>query len=329
MTLFTQGHSQMMTDGVLPALVRLAKVENAEIKQDVATALCRLSASLELAFDIVDEGLAEALFWLTLEDLLGLTKSVFLRCSVVCRNVALCDNALKRISSESARIFKVMERLISSGDPELLPNIAIVCLRITGTPESMLAFHRGEPTVSQHNHRALQCRSIHTLVFVTYFFTYSPWKRFPRLVALILAWIVLVVVSLKASGLDMAFLVCWWRTRSLRGYTEHICHYEALHPHVEVPSASSVFISLFPRSGYHELAPLYTAVFAQSTVGTVDIEVNFIGGKGQICVVIYYKSIAPSSSLASTNTLAPPSTLHTASSLYFHRRTGCPDGVPL
>lgn len=150
-----------MTDGILSVLVRLAKVENAEIKQDVATALCRLSASVELALDIVDEGLAEALFWLTLEDLLGLTKSVLLRCSVVCRNVALCDNALKRISSESARMFKVLERLSSSGDPDLLPNVAIVCLRITGTQESMLAFHRGEPAIAQHDHRSLRCPSIH------------------------------------------------------------------------------------------------------------------------------------------------------------------------
>lgn len=132
-----------MKAGVLPALVRLAKVENAEIKQDVAATLCRLSTSTELAFDIVDEGIAEALFWLTLEDLLSVTKSVFLRCSVVCRNVVTCDDALKRISNESSRISKVLARLSCSGEPDLLSNVAMVCLRITGTQESMLAFHRG------------------------------------------------------------------------------------------------------------------------------------------------------------------------------------------
>lgn len=149
MAAFTQGHSQFVTEGAVPALVRLAKVENAEIKQDVATALCRLSASLELALDMVDEGLAEALFWLTLEELLGLTKSVLLRCSVICRNVVLSDDALRRVSSESARVFKVLERLSSSGDADLLPNVAIVCLRITGMQDSMLAFYKGEVPRSQ------------------------------------------------------------------------------------------------------------------------------------------------------------------------------------
>lgn len=143
MSSFVPGHPQMMKEDVLPALVRLAKVENAEIKQDVAAALCRLSASVELAFDMVDEGLPEALYWLTLEDLLALNKSVLLRCSVVCRNAVLCDDALRRISSESSRFSKVLERLSCVGDPDLLLNVAMVCLRITGMRDSMLAFHRG------------------------------------------------------------------------------------------------------------------------------------------------------------------------------------------
>ncbi|CAM9466039.1 unnamed protein product [Scytosiphon promiscuus] len=142
MSSFFPGHSQMMKEDVLPALVRLAKAENAEIKQDVATALSRLSASVELAFELVDEGLPEALYWLTLEDLLGLRKSVFLRCSMVCRNVVLSDDALARVSSESARFSKVLRRLSDTSDPELLFNVAMVCLRITGLRESMLAFHR-------------------------------------------------------------------------------------------------------------------------------------------------------------------------------------------
>lgn len=144
MSSFTPGHPQMMKEEMLPALVRLAKVENAEIKQDVATALCRLSSSVELAFDMVDEGLPEALYWLTLEDLLGLNKSVSLRCSVICRNVVISDDALRRVSSDSARFSKVLERLSSLSDPDLLSNVAMVCLRITGMRESMLAFHKGD-----------------------------------------------------------------------------------------------------------------------------------------------------------------------------------------
>lgn len=133
----------MMKEDTLPALVRLSKAENAEIKQDVATALCRLSASVELAFEMVDEGLPEALYWLTLENLLGLHKSVFLRCSVVCRNVVVSDDALARVSSESTRFSKVLQRLSDTPEPELLLNVAMVCFRITDLRESMLAFHRG------------------------------------------------------------------------------------------------------------------------------------------------------------------------------------------
>lgn len=143
MSCFSPGHPQMMKEDMLPALVRLAKVENAEIKQDVATALCRLSASVELAFDMVDEGLPEALYWLTLEDLLSLNKSVLLRCSVVCRNVVVSDDALRRLASESARFSKVLQRLSVSSGPDLLLNVAMVYLRITGLREPMLAFHRG------------------------------------------------------------------------------------------------------------------------------------------------------------------------------------------
>ena len=144
MASFVPGHPQMMKEEVLPALTRLAKVERAEIKQDVATALCRLSTTTEVAFDMVDEGLPEALYWLTLEDLLSLNKSVCLRCSVVCRNVVISDDALRRLSTESARFSKVLKRLSASSDTELLSNVAMVCLRITSMRESMLAFHKGE-----------------------------------------------------------------------------------------------------------------------------------------------------------------------------------------
>lgn len=153
MSFFSPGHPQMMKEDILPALVRLAKVENAEIKQDVAAALCRLSASVELAFDMIDEGLPEALYWLTLEDLLSLNKSVFVRCSVVCRNVVVSDDALRRLSSESSRFSKVLERLSGKSDPELLLNVAMVCLRITGLRESMLAFHRGGYRLYAHQSR--------------------------------------------------------------------------------------------------------------------------------------------------------------------------------
>ena len=144
MSCFSPGHPQMMEEQLLPALVRLSKVENAEIKQDVAATLCRLSTSVELAYDVVHEGLTDVLYWLTLEDLLGLTKSVFLRCSVICRNIVLSDDALKRVSSESARFTKILQRLSASNDSEMLSNVAMVYLAITSLQESMLALDGGE-----------------------------------------------------------------------------------------------------------------------------------------------------------------------------------------
>jgi hypothetical protein len=55
-----------------------------QVKQDVASALCRLSTQIDvyplLAVHALE--LVEALFWLSLEDLLALTKSVLLRVSI-------------------------------------------------------------------------------------------------------------------------------------------------------------------------------------------------------------------------------------------------------
>ena len=53
------------------------------MKQDVASALCRLSAMSEIAEPLESQAaeLVDALFWLVLEDMLGLTKSVLLRVS--------------------------------------------------------------------------------------------------------------------------------------------------------------------------------------------------------------------------------------------------------
>ncbi|CAM9171462.1 unnamed protein product, partial [Choristocarpus tenellus] len=133
----TLGHKQIISEGGMGALARLAKAENAQIKQDVATALCRLSGSKELALDMVDEELVAALFWLTLEDLLNLTESVLLRCSVVCRNVALNNDALTKISADGERFSKVLERLASTNNNEIQVNVSNVFLRITSCRNSI------------------------------------------------------------------------------------------------------------------------------------------------------------------------------------------------
>lgn len=144
MSSYYEGHSQMMDEGVVPALLRLAKVEHAEIKQDVVTALCRISTSTNITFDMINEGLAEALYWLTLEDLLSLNDSVHVRCSVVCRNLVISDDALKGVTSESGRLSRVLERLSNTHNSDVLLNVAMVYLRITGMREPMSAFCRGE-----------------------------------------------------------------------------------------------------------------------------------------------------------------------------------------
>ncbi|CAM9314083.1 unnamed protein product, partial [Discosporangium mesarthrocarpum] len=144
MTAYVLGHKQLMLEGGMGAFVRLAKVENAEIKQDVATALSRLSCSRELAFEIADGELVDALFWLTLEDLLNLNQSVFLRCSVICRNVILNDDALTKMSGDGERLTKVLERLAHTKNNEIQFNVAMVFLRVT-------AFKHSLPMVAQGN----------------------------------------------------------------------------------------------------------------------------------------------------------------------------------
>ncbi|KAG5178998.1 hypothetical protein JKP88DRAFT_280747 [Tribonema minus] len=87
---------EMAEEGLMTELSRLAKCETAEVKQDVASALCRLSTqeamlTQEALLTALAEHAAEvveAMFWLTLEDLLGATRSVLLRMAIACRNMA-------------------------------------------------------------------------------------------------------------------------------------------------------------------------------------------------------------------------------------------------
>lgn len=162
---FRVGHSQLMSQGIMPALVRLAKNEDAEIKQDVASALCRLSMSPDLASDMVEEGLVEALYWLTLEDLLGLTKSVLLRSSVTCRNVVTSDEVVRKLAADSSRFTKVLDRLSTQGDFDLLVNVAVVYFRLTCLPDTIVAFHKGD--LSRVNVLCLSCTACVVLLDVS------------------------------------------------------------------------------------------------------------------------------------------------------------------
>jgi hypothetical protein len=127
----TEKLDKIVDDGGVELLSRLARFESPEIKQDVATAICRLSTSQELGRELVRRGLVEILFWLTLEDLLSMTESVWLRAAIATRNVVCQEPALAAITADGTRFCRVLERLCMSHSPETQLHCAHIFLEIT------------------------------------------------------------------------------------------------------------------------------------------------------------------------------------------------------
>ena len=90
------GHVTIQDSKGMNILLRLSKMENAELKSDVSIALLNLSTCM-FTTQLIEDGVIEAIFWLTLQDLLGLTKPVNERCSAVIRNLTGNSKSLGRV----------------------------------------------------------------------------------------------------------------------------------------------------------------------------------------------------------------------------------------
>ncbi|CAM9350575.1 unnamed protein product, partial [Phaeothamnion confervicola] len=123
--------ARMLADGAMAALVRLAKAEHTDIKLDVSAALCRLSVSPALAPSLADGGAVEAAYWLTLEDLLATTPSVFLRVAAALRNLSRSDAALRRMLDDGDRLCKALRQLAAFDHAGVRAHVAATLLRLT------------------------------------------------------------------------------------------------------------------------------------------------------------------------------------------------------
>ena len=72
---------KMLNEHATLSLVKLAHLEDAQIKLDVATTICNL-AKCNFVTDIVQDGVIEAFFWLILQDALNKTKWIYLEVSI-------------------------------------------------------------------------------------------------------------------------------------------------------------------------------------------------------------------------------------------------------
>ena len=106
---YSQGHVAIQDSKGTNLLLRLSKLENAEIKSDASVALLNLS-TCTFVTQLIDDGVVEAIFWLTLQDLLGLTESVYERCSAVIRNLCTNERGINRVVLEN-KLMVVLKKM--------------------------------------------------------------------------------------------------------------------------------------------------------------------------------------------------------------------------
>jgi hypothetical protein len=126
---YSQGHVTIQDSKGANILLRLAKLENAEIKSDVSVALLNLSTCMFVT-QLIDDGVVEAVFWLTLQDLLGLTKTVMERCSAIIRNLCTNEKGINRIVLENKLMVVLKKMAAESHDLGIKYNVCIsLCVR--------------------------------------------------------------------------------------------------------------------------------------------------------------------------------------------------------
>ena len=91
LTWYTDGLPILASQGAMALCVRLAKHEQVVLKHDVATAVCNLCGCHLAPAQIIEEGTVNALFWLTLQDCLNLTRPIFRECAIATRYLAQHD----------------------------------------------------------------------------------------------------------------------------------------------------------------------------------------------------------------------------------------------
>jgi len=111
---YEDGHVLVQESKGANILLRLSKLENAEIKSDVSIALLNLS-TCKFVTQLIDDGVVEAVFWLTLQDLLGMDKIVYERCSAIIRNLCTNEKGINRVVLEN-KLMVVLKKMADYKD---------------------------------------------------------------------------------------------------------------------------------------------------------------------------------------------------------------------
>lgn len=106
----SDGQPILASQGAMALCLRLAKNEQVILKHDVATAVCNLCSCPFATANIVEEGAINAIFWLTLQDCLNMTRPILRECAIAVRHLAQNDSLRPLICMED-NLLPVMVRL--------------------------------------------------------------------------------------------------------------------------------------------------------------------------------------------------------------------------
>jgi hypothetical protein len=117
---------KMLQEHAILSLVKLAHLEDAQLKHDVSTTICNL-ATCKFATDIVQDGVIEAFFWLILQDALAKTKPIFLEVSIALRYIAQNPRLIKYVATDEGRLISVLTKLAKFDESvEVQYNAAVI-----------------------------------------------------------------------------------------------------------------------------------------------------------------------------------------------------------
>lgn len=100
LTWHTEGRPILASQGAMALCLRLAKNEQVFLKHDIATAVCNICSCPFATTKVVEEGAINAIFWLTLQDCLNMTRPIFRECAIAVRYLAQNDSLRPLICME-------------------------------------------------------------------------------------------------------------------------------------------------------------------------------------------------------------------------------------
>jgi hypothetical protein len=124
---------RLLSDGVMPIILKLAKYEYATLKLDLASAMCSMSLTAETSLKMLKLEAIDILFWLTLHDCLNMYDPIRKYVARTLRNFTiLLEDAL--FMSKEDRFISVLKALGKSTNEDVLWQTSIVVYNMLNPP---------------------------------------------------------------------------------------------------------------------------------------------------------------------------------------------------